>query len=167
MIEVAGNNWTIALMEHAPDQSLAGHVAAAVALLFKKDLYLLRVNANERSISHRLALYLEQEFPDWDVDCEYNRDEIDPKRLNLNPESVELDDVEGTTVYPDIIVHNRGETSNHLAIEIKKDSGDSAKDLQKLQALRSQLNYTHALFLRFSTGSDAGVKQLSWESVSE
>ncbi|MGH8646820.1 MAG: hypothetical protein ACREX4_21110 [Gammaproteobacteria bacterium] len=63
------------------------------------------VDANERSISHRFGMYLQMEFPIYHVDCEYNRDEVDPKRighLNLHPDA---EDTVGQTVFPDIIVH--------------------------------------------------------------
>ena len=150
-------------MESAPDQSVAAHVAAALARLLRDDVYLLEVDANERSISHRLALYLEEEFPGRDVDCEYNRDRHEPKRLQLEPENVRSDDEQGKTVYPDIIVHKRGEPRNLLAIEIKKDTGENGdKDLQKLRALRHQLGYSYALFIRFGTRRDAGVTELQW-----
>lgn len=34
---------------------------------------LFYVDVNERTISSKLACYLAKYFPDWDVDCEYNR----------------------------------------------------------------------------------------------
>ncbi len=46
----------------------------------KNDSYLLQVDANERSITHRFAIYLEDEFPDYNVDCEYNRECADIKK---------------------------------------------------------------------------------------
>ena len=47
------------------------------------DKHLLAADANERSMSHRIAVYLEQETPGYDIDCEYNRDGFDVKRLQL------------------------------------------------------------------------------------
>src|SRR6266849_4642234 len=93
-------------------------VLKALDSLLKKDAYLLRVDANERSISHRLATYLQLELPKWHVDCEYNRDEIDPKRieyLGLDPDDA---DTEAKTVYPDIIAHMRGKKNNYLVVEV-------------------------------------------------
>ena len=60
-------------------------VSNALNELLKLDFYLLTTNINERSISHRLAVYLQLQFPDWDVDCEYNRNHDDVKRLQLKP----------------------------------------------------------------------------------
>lgn len=49
-------------------------VEKAINILSKNDAFLLEGNVNERSISHKLAEYLQQEFNDWNVDYEYNRD---------------------------------------------------------------------------------------------
>lgn len=84
-------------------------VVVAIDQLLLRDGYLLLVGASERAITHRLARYLEDQFPEWDVDAEYNRDGADIKR-----------DVEGTPVLPDIIVHRRGSNDNLLVIEVKK-----------------------------------------------
>ncbi|MFQ5852201.1 MAG: hypothetical protein ACE5JU_16660 [Candidatus Binatia bacterium] len=156
--------WERELIETAPDRDVAEHVRTALSRLLKEDTYLLEADVNERSISHRLALYLEEEFPDWDVDCEYNRDRHEPKRLHLDPEPVRSDDTQGTTVYPDIIVHARGEPRNLLAIEIKKSNGGSGeKDFRKLLGLRYELGYHCGLFLRFNTGADGvGISEVRW-----
>lgn len=77
---------------------------------------------------------------------------------------IQSDDEQGTTVYPDIIVHRRGKPENHLAIEIKKRNGGSGdKDLLKLRALRKELGYTFALFLGFQTeASGADISDVRW-----
>ena len=45
----------------------------AIDDLVEHDVFLLDADVNERSITHQLALCLEEEFPDYDIDCEYNR----------------------------------------------------------------------------------------------
>lgn len=98
------NEATATLREHAPGEM----VIEAFRKLMKIDSYLLQVDANERSISYRLGLHLQSFFTDWDVDCEYNRDGVEPKRigyLDLHPDGAE--DAEARTVFPDIIVHKR------------------------------------------------------------
>jgi hypothetical protein len=45
---------------------------------FKNEFDLIDVDANERSISHKLAEYIQKHTSDWNVDCEYNRDGNDP-----------------------------------------------------------------------------------------
>ena len=130
-------------------------VSNAVQRLFEEDHLLLEIDANERSISHRLAAYLQEEFLDWDVDCEYNRKgHAEIKRLNLPIETVSSDDTEARTVFPDIVVHRRGTSDNLLVVEVKKTTSriSSKRDLQKLRAFREQLGYQYALFLKFATG---------------
>ena len=68
-------------------------------LLFEKDRYLFINNVNERSISHMLAFYLKFQFKNWDVDCEYNKNHEDPKRIkNLNYQLKEHEKKELETV---------------------------------------------------------------------
>ncbi|MGH7552482.1 MAG: hypothetical protein ACREMQ_05590 [Longimicrobiales bacterium] len=156
--------WEEKLIGTAPDRAIAEQVRRALERLFLKDADLFEFDVNERSITHRLAIYLDEEFRDWNVDCEYNRNGHEPKTLQLNPETIESDDEKGTTVYPDIIVHKRGKPRNHLAIEIKKHNGGSGdKDLKKLRALRNELGYSFALFLRLRTeAANPDVVELRW-----
>jgi len=89
-------------------------VRTAIELLIKKDARLLKIDINERSITHKLALYLQDSFKGWDVDCEYNRNRYDTKRLSiggdvrLTVETTQTNDEQGKTAYPDIIVQNLG-----------------------------------------------------------
>jgi len=61
------------ILEGAPYGAVADAVSAALATLFERDTHLFAVDANERSITHRLAVHLAPHFPGWDIDCEYNR----------------------------------------------------------------------------------------------
>ena len=45
---------------------------AALECLSVNDQHLINVRRNERSITHRLGLYLQILFPLWHVDCEVN-----------------------------------------------------------------------------------------------
>lgn len=120
--------------------------------LLQHDVALLRNNANERSITHKLATYLQDEFPEWDVDCEYNRNQIETKRLkHIAPPSAQ--DTDAHTVYPDIIVHRRETNDNLLIIEAKKDSFCGKDyDAQKLKLYCEQLHYLFACKITFPTG---------------
>jgi len=138
----------------------------AILRFLEKDGLLLEIDANERSISHRLAGYLQEEFWDWDVDCEYNRKgHAEVKRLNLPVERISSNDTEARTVFPDIVVHRRATSDNLLVVEVKKTTShiSSERDIQKLQAFREQLGYQYALFLKFVTGeSEIGVAEMRW-----
>lgn len=49
----------------------------------KEDSYLSDVNANERSQTHKIAEYLQQILPGYNVDCEYNKNLRQEKTLNF------------------------------------------------------------------------------------
>lgn len=142
------------IREGAPDQAVAESICAAVAELFERDAALFQVDANERSITHQLAVHLALRFPDWHVDCEYNRDGFDPKVVDLVGADHDPDGVHGSRIYPDIIVHHRRKPENLIVLEVKKSTSNRSDDadLAKLRALRKQLGYSHALFLRFGCG---------------
>jgi hypothetical protein len=133
----------------------------ACAIFMERDQHLLCVEANERSMTHKFAEYLQREFPEWDVDCEYNRSGHVPKRLRtLVPEwQVSPEDENATTVFPDIIVHRRGAKENLLVIEAKKSGTSDTFDRAKLAAYMSEdaYNYLHAVLVRFVTAGTLGV----------
>ncbi|WP_267642073.1 hypothetical protein [Haloarchaeobius amylolyticus] len=147
------------------------------------DRKLLVNDANERSISHRLAMYLEQEVEafemDYDVDVEYNRvtkengATVDSKkrvRYDKLPDEcqgrkIEVDDTNAQTVFPDIVVHKRGSSDhNLLVIEIKKtSSSDSGKcDKEKIKRFRADIGYENGLFLRLKVGDDPDIDDCDW-----
>jgi hypothetical protein len=148
------------LNRHLPGEA----VAPALSELLVNDHDLLSIDANERSITFRFAMYLQSHFPGWTVDCEYNRDGTEPKRLGhleLYPHS---DDDEAKTVFPDVIVHRRGTSQNHLVLEFKKSTSrvDRQIDLRKLRGYKQQLGYEHALFVEVGTEGRAIITQLEW-----
>lgn len=120
----------------------------ALGVLKKNDDYLLEVKASERSIAHKLAEYLQDQFPDWNVDCEYNRQENLPKELDGIAECTERK--RNNRIFPDIIVHLRGKEKNLFAIELKKNDQYDACDIKKLKLLTSpkgRYKYVLGLFL--------------------
>lgn len=136
------------------------------------DNYLLINDVNERSIAHKLAVYLEQTLGrDYDIDCEYNRNSGDIKKIEMlvskwnelnNHSSIIEDDMLSEilvekTVYPDIIVHKRGNPDdNLLVIEVKKSTSsvNADFDIAKLKCYTepgSRLNYKYGAFIKFYT----------------
>jgi hypothetical protein len=138
----------------------------AIDRFVEYDSHLLAANANERSMSHRIAIYLEQEMSGYNVDCEYNRDGFDVKRLQLAPRPTSADNDEAVTVFPDIIVHRRGNNDhNFLVVEMKKAAAgtDLAYDLQKLRAFRRELKYTWAVHLIIGRSQNGDlVRKIQW-----
>ncbi len=152
------------MIEHPSEQAIKDKVRNAIQRLLDRDRFLLEKEVNERSISHRLAMYLQNEFGDeWDVDCEYNRNHDITKKLTIHPKRVQINDTNATTVYPDIIVHRRGTHDNNLlVIEMKKLTNlrEEAKefDLNKLCAFREvEYHYQYALYLQLKTGFPAKI----------
>ena len=79
----------------------------AIEKLLEMDHHLLDADASERSLSHRLAVHMIDRFPDYEIDCEYNRDGFDVKKLTLAGRDVYDTELDAVTVFPDIIVHKR------------------------------------------------------------
>ena len=131
-------------------QQIETALCRALNNFIEKDSHLLAADTSERSMCHRLAMHLAHEMRSYDVDCEYNRDGFDIKRLRLTSRGTTDNDQEAVTVFPDIIVHRRGENEhNLLVIEMKKASGrfgqDYDYDIEKLRAFRRELGYTFAV----------------------
>lgn len=141
-------------IENLSEKDIRKLIERAYKMLIEKDGYLLKVDANERSITHRLAIHLESVFPGYNVDCEYNRNGIDPKILINFKKETNSDDTSGKTVYPDIIIHHRGENSNFIVIEAKKISNRDDSDKEKLVIYKKELSYKYAYFVRFPIGED-------------
>ena len=152
-------------------------VLDALQEVVDKDCYLLEQDLHEPSISHRLAVYLESKFPDFNIDCEYNGNvDADNGRkyililkamayqLNRLKDGEEDEEFVYRSVLPDIIVHKRGRNgseNNLLIIEVKKSSNqdDGAWDAEKLSRFTSSekgnnYNYQYGVFVRFTVGAE-------------
>ena len=147
------------LVKTALDTALAKLAAEHVAL-FTND-------ANERSLTHWLAVLLGPHFPGWDVDCEYNRQGAHPKRVIVASNNVPATDVDAQTVYPDIIVHHRNTTLNLLVIEAKKTNRRASvvNDEDKLAAYtlpqsEGGLGYPFAAQVLFAVGPEQAAARL-------
>lgn len=146
----------------------------AYSTFLASDVYLLNVNANERSITHKFAEYLQREFSEWNVDCEYNKNLYDGKTvtvwerkrnellLTLESEiskkqrsTIEKVLDGGISIYPDIIIHHRGTIDNLVVIEAKKNNFAGIDyDEEKLQAyiIEQDLMYQYAFKVTFPIG---------------
>ena len=126
-------------------------VRSALHNLHASDHYLLEHGIHERAMSHRLAVYLELQFPGWDIDCEYNKFGGRPK---LAPTA-------SRSKRPDIIVHHRGrDYDNLLAVEIKKLQTICQSDHEKLEGCIHHLGYQWAVCV--SINPDGAM--LEWQS---
>ena len=135
-------------------------VAQALSDLLAKDNYLLAEDVSERSITCRFAMYLQSKLPDWNVDCEYNRDGSHPKKPYPDSEN------EKAKIFiPDVIVHKRGRKGpNHLVMEFKKSVNSAGRDYdrRKLCCYKKSFDYAYALFIEVDTSGQKGVTALEW-----
>jgi hypothetical protein len=134
----------------------------AAARLDECDSFLLLNDLQEECITHKFAEYLNQELrktQDWatkrySVDCEYNKHELEPKRV---PDTFfATGDDKG--VIPDIVIHQRGhDRENLLVVEVKKSSNRNIGNREayarwKLNEYRRTLGYIYTFYICFMTG---------------
>lgn len=148
-------------LPYPTEEDIKQRVFAAIGRLYQHDPELLSIGVNERTITHKLAEYLQDEFPGWHVDCEYNRRGDIPKRLQISGWRSSPIDIEAKTVFPDIIIHRRRTDANLVVIEVKKSGGgEETKDLEKLQAFTGDSDYRYrlGLFLRIGPMNDSELR---------
>ena len=146
------NNWPTKKLRTISDEEIKPRFFVALDQLFKNDAFLLENKTHERSVAHKLAEYLQQQFSGWHVDCEYNRHGLDPKRIP----GIENCEAERSSnlVLPDIIIHHRNTDDNLLVIEVKPrksetvDECDNAK-LVEFTKEDGKYRYQFGLFIGF------------------
>lgn len=154
----------------------------AISTLISNDLYLLERELSEKSISFKLAEYLQPLFNGYNIDCEYNGDYDKPNDVKalaiaatrLQEIGIDPNDKNNYRINPDIIIHNRGSNENNLVIiEVKKDVSEKKKkefDLIKLEHLTidhlgNHYNYKLGMALTFNTSKNAGtVSEIFFQS---
>jgi hypothetical protein len=110
----------------------------AVEETLDKDYDLIALGGHEQAIAHRIAVYLENPFSSFNIDCEYNRNKH--KTKNRRPESPSDD----RKMRPDIIVHRRNTPENVLAVEMKAHANPATTDdRDKLKCLKCEKTYLY------------------------
>jgi hypothetical protein len=111
-------------------------VVSAIGEFYARETHLMEKDLGERTLTHRLAVYIEKQFPGWQTDCDYSR--LGERTLRLPKGSIaSTDDHIGKSVYPDIVVHQREIPNNLLAVEVRKESNHQPPehDQHKLRGL--------------------------------
>ena len=151
-------------------QEIKEKVIIALQCFYSNDAYLIEYQVAERALTHKLAEYLQKLFPDYNVDCEYNKvGDGDPKRIDLLmaaqqdcPKDCNKCVANKCVVFPDIIVHKRGRDENILVIEAKTAWSGQAQvnDYKKLQALIDSgvYHYQLGVAFRFSGNFEETIK---------
>ena len=136
--------------------------------LYQTDSLLFKRNKGkglcERCIAFRFALYLQEKFPAYFVDCDFNSALVNGRQISGKP-IPESDGRTPTKRFIDIIVHKRtAETdTDFICFEIKKwnnskeDSID--KDKNNLKVLTSKYGYEYGFHLILGKT----LKETKWE----
>jgi hypothetical protein len=117
-------------------QAELNKVVTALQEFYSGEAFLFERDLGERTLTHRLAVHIENQFAGWDVDCDYNR--LGERTLRLPHGTIaSTDDQFGKSIYPDIVVHQREIPNNLLAIEVRKAANHQPPehDRHKLRAL--------------------------------
>ena len=80
-------------------QTELNKVVTALQEFYARETFLFEKDLGERTLTHRLAVHLEKQFPGWEVDCDYNR--LGERTLRLpHGTIVSTDDHLAKSVYP-------------------------------------------------------------------
>ncbi len=149
------------------ERELKARVDAALAMLFARDVFLLKHNVGERTIVAKLSSYMTLLFRDYDVDVEYNRRGLDPRNKKVRTLPPECRGGGKKRVYPDIIVHRRGVRRRHnlLVMEIKKSTNREPRDCDraKIDAMKEEYGYRFGVLITLPSGPGAGEEKLEPE----
>jgi hypothetical protein len=145
----------------------------AIDKLYKVDSYLLKesYDINERTVSHRLAVHLNDFFveTEYDVDIEYNRIREEYGKIedvgNLMGKKLYWEDSDEASgdnsrfVFPDIIVHKRDKHDNLIEIEIKMSwkNGKKQFDLDKINQYMEELKYKFGVYIELSENRENSI----------
>jgi len=127
----------------------------AIHHLYKNDHFLITNCTHERSITHKLAEYIQHNFPEWHVDNEYNRRGED---LSKNLPQQE-------TSYPDIIIHKRNTKENLLIIEAKSihsQNHSDEVDKLKIKSFIEDKKYSYRFGLWVCFSDELSETVLNW-----
>jgi hypothetical protein len=137
--------------------SLFEIVSSALNKVYEQDRQMIFDGASEMSIVFRLGLYIAEQIEQQNsehfddgitVDCEYNRNQGEPKRINYENNDA--------GIRPDLLIHRRGDhTANYLVLEAKGywNREDREGDFRKLRALTDENGgYAYQLGLHVELG---------------
>lgn len=86
-------------------------IKSALTQFIKEDRRLSVCDVNERSQTHKLAEYIQQALPEYNIDCEYNKNLTKDKELDFTkPDKFEIK----------FTPYNLVPNSNVFIVEIKK-----------------------------------------------
>ena len=144
-------------------QTELNKVVTALEEFYARETFLLERDLGERTLTHRLAVYIEKQFRDGKsiaITTGSANGRCGCRRGSI----VSTDDDIGKSVYPDIVVHQREIPNNLLAIEVRKAANHQPPehDQHKLRGLTDP----HLWFAyRIGVYPDAGKKRVTVSDV--
>ena len=137
-------------------KEIKGKIIRSLIKLYQDDECLFTRNNGrclaERCIVFRFAHYLQNEFNDYFVDCDFNSASVDNKPVSGKP----ITNPDGQLItkrFIDIIIHKRslGINSNLICFEIKKWTNHNTinieKDKNNLRVLTSEYGYQYGFHI--------------------
>jgi len=138
------------------ESEIINGIKSALEKLKENDKFLLETHQYERTITHKLAEYMEPFFKEFDVDVEWNKG-LDGKdqKMRLHGKDV--------WVVPDIIVHNRKTGDKFVAIEVKLSRASTPvieQDKVKLKEYKKQIKYKYAFLVIIGVSKQTGESEV-------
>lgn len=177
--------------ERPTEDMILERFGLALAELWERDRVLIERGLNEASVAHRLAVYLERQFPGFQVDCSYNRNSrLDEPtydfpymsrtrqrdlRRNLMRQGLSEPEADAATeavahAYPGIIVHLRERSDfNLLVVEIQirgarpgwSGEHDAKDKLRRYTVQGSEGQFRYSLGLYVELGVNEAGEEVS------
>lgn len=119
-------------------------INSCVDKIYSKDKYLFDCKVCERCLMFRLAYYLQAEFPDYFVDCEFNKMGFNEYKHEYKVEPTRQGS-DLKKMYADIIVHKRNSDArdNFICLEIKRTKNGLDNDLERLKIMTNQNGFRY------------------------
>jgi len=137
----------------ARETGILPRIEKALHAFVLADRDLLHPGSNLRTIACRMALCVQDQFPEAKVDSEFNLDGEGLRKTLIDPEHILSDDLTGESAYPDVVVHHRGTGPRILVIEIQRMASEAVRknELAKLVRIKEEYAFGGALLINFGT----------------
>lgn len=141
-------------------------VRDALEVMILEQWELHEYDVGERAVTSQLFRYMSQHdaLPhQLRVDHEYNRHEGATKTIRSQIDLRDLDQPGERRVYPDVIVHRRGDDfENWLVLEAKRGNSCDDLDRMKVEALIEQYGYRWGVLLSLGMNADGWDPRWEW-----
>ncbi len=123
-------------------------ISRACDILYIKNINLIKERAHERTIVNEMLPSLKEDFFEYDVWSEYNREgEIENRQSKKN--------IDGDIIIPDIIIHKYGPTGFNLAaIEVKGYWNNESREVDEKKLRDIHFKHGYLFLCRVELGKN-------------